>query len=157
MPRPRKIDHELVQKAQTVIVKAKDLQELRAAQAVLLPALLGTTLEQTASLLGVARATVPWLQVRFRQRCDAVCPLPKKHGGRWNVLMIVEEERVCLAPWVEEAKSGGVLVISVLRAALAQRLGRPVAASRRDGWHDLPGDEHGTDELLSGTSQYGSP
>lgn len=146
MPRSRKIDHELVQKAQTVIAKATDLQEMRAAQAVLLPALLGTTLEQTASLLGVARATVPRLQARFRQRCDAGCPLPKNHGGRRNVLMSVEEERAFLAPWAEQAKSGGVLVISVLRAALAQRLGRPVAASvayrllARNGWRKVAPD-----------------
>ncbi|MBU4316433.1 MAG: winged helix-turn-helix domain-containing protein [Proteobacteria bacterium] len=60
--------------------------------------------------------------------------------------MSVEEERAFLAPWAEQAKSGGVLVISVLRAALAQRLGRPVAASvayrllARNGWRKVAPD-----------------
>ncbi len=146
MARPRQIDQELVQKAQTVVAQATDLQELRSAQAILFPALLGTTLEQTATMLGVGRATVPRLQARFRERCRAGCPVQSRHGGRRNVLMSVEEEQAFLAPWAEQAKSGGVLVISVLRAALAQRLGRPVAASvayrllARHGWRKVAPD-----------------
>lgn len=146
MARPRQIDPELVQKAQTVVAQATDLQELREAQAVLFPALLGTTLEQTASMLGVGRATVPRLQARFRERCRAEGPVRKQHGGRRNTLMSLEEERAFLEPWAKQAESGGVLVISVLRAALAQRLGRPVAASvayrllARHGWRKVAPD-----------------
>jgi transposase len=147
MARPKRIDPELVQKAQTVVAQATDLQELRSAQAVLFPALLGTTLEQTAVMLGVGRATVPRLQARFRERCRSDCPAPRQqHGGRRNVLMSVEEERAFLAPWAQRAESGGVLVISVLRADLAQRLGRPVAASvayrllARHGWRKVAPD-----------------
>ncbi len=40
----------------------KDANELHAVQAVLLPAMSRITLEQTATLLGVSRATVPRLQ-----------------------------------------------------------------------------------------------
>ena len=108
MARPRQIDQELVQKAQTVVAQATDLQELRSAQAILFPALLGTTLEQTASMLGVGRATVARLQARFRERCRAGCPVQSRHGGRRNVLMSVEEEQAFLEPWAEQAKSGGV-------------------------------------------------
>jgi transposase len=146
MARPRQIDQELVQKAQTVVAQATDLQELRAAQAVLLPALLGTTLEQTASLLGVGRATVHRLQARFRERSSSGCFVSRPRGGRRRALMSIEEERAFLAPWVEQAKSGSVLVISVIRAALAQRLGRPVAASvayrllARHGWRKVAPD-----------------
>jgi transposase len=146
MARPRQIDQELVQKAQTVVAQATDLQELREAQAVLFPALLGSTLEQTASLLGVGRATVHRLQARFRERSKAASFVSRQRGGRRRALMSIEEERAFLAPWVEQAKDGGVLVISVLRAALAQRLGRPVAASvayrllARHGWRKVAPD-----------------
>jgi hypothetical protein len=60
--------------------------------------------------------------------------------------MSVEEERMFLAPWEEQAKAGGVLVVSPIRAALAQKLGRPVAASltyrllERHGWRKLAPD-----------------
>ena len=68
MARPRRIDKKLVAQAQAVIRKATDLEELRCAQAVLLPALLGATIEQTAALLGVGRATVLRLRARLRKR-----------------------------------------------------------------------------------------
>jgi transposase len=60
--------------------------------------------------------------------------------------MTLEEERAFLAPWVEEARSAGVLVVSPLRAALAENLGRKVAASvvyrllARHGWRRVAPD-----------------
>jgi len=67
-------------------------------------------------------------------------------GGRRNALLTVEEEREFLAPWLEQARAGGVLVVSPLRAALSQRLGRPVKASvlyrllARHGWRKVAPD-----------------
>ena len=60
--------------------------------------------------------------------------------------MSPEEERRFLAPWSEASKAGGVLVVSPIRAALAQKLGRPVAASvtyrmlARHGWRKVAPD-----------------
>jgi transposase len=57
-----------------------------------------------------------------------------------------QEEESFLKPWAEQAQTGGVLVVSPLRAALAQRLGRPVAASvvyrflARHGWRKVAPD-----------------
>ena len=145
MARLPRIDQELVQQAQAVVGQTTDLQELREAQSILLPALHGTTLEETASVLGVSRATVHRLQTRFRKKCrgDFVA---NRHGGRRHVLMSSEEERAFLTPWAEQAKEGGVLVVSVMRADLSQRLGRPVAASvlyrllARHGWRKVAPD-----------------
>jgi hypothetical protein len=56
-----------------------------------------------------------------------------------------EEERF-LAPWVEQAKAGRMLVVSSLRAAFAQNVGRPVAATvvyrmlERHGWRKVAPD-----------------
>ena len=145
MARPTIIDRELVQKAQTVVAQTADLQELREAQSILLPALHGVTLEETASLLGVSRATVHRLQTRFRKKNHGTY-VPKSHGGRRRILMSLEEECAFLAPWAEQAKDGGILVVSVMRADLSQKLGRPVAASivyrllARHGWRKLAPD-----------------
>lgn len=145
MARPTTIDQALVQKAQTLVARTTDLQILREAQSILLPALHGTTLEQTASLLGVSRATVHRLQTRFRAKCRGRF-VAKSHGGRRRVLMSLEEERAFLAPWAEQAQEGGVLVVSAMRADLSQQLGRPVAASvvyrllARHGWRKLAPD-----------------
>ena len=146
MSRPRRIDQELVRKAQSIVTQTADLQELRAAQAVLLPALCGATLEQAASILGVARATVHRLQTRFRKRCKTGCALNGPRGGRRRERMSIEEERAFLAPWGEQAKGGSILVVSDIRAALAERLGRPVDASStyrllaRHGWRKVAPD-----------------
>jgi transposase len=60
--------------------------------------------------------------------------------------MSIDEERSFLAPWAKLSQDGGMLVVSPLRAALAQRLGRPVAASvvyrmlTRHGWRKVAPD-----------------
>jgi len=143
----------VVTRAQEAVTQATSLQELRAAQAVLLPAIMGATLMETATLLGVGRATVSRLQADFRQSGKPAEPektvvLGKRGnwGGRRNALLTVAEEEEFLAPWLEQAKAGGVLVMSPLRAALAQRLGRPVKASvvyrllTRHGWRKVAPD-----------------
>lgn len=157
MARPRRIDMKIVKRAQEAVTQASDIQELRSAQAVLLPAIMGATLTETAALLGVGRATVARLQGSFRQsEKSAERGKPEKSaegggkrqnwGGRRNALLTFKEEEEFLIPWLEQAKAGGVLVVSPLRAALAQRLGRPVKASviyrllARHGWRKVAPD-----------------
>ena len=89
MARPRRIDPELVVKARAVVAQATDAKTLRAAQAVLMPALAHTTLEQTAALLGVGRASVPRLQRRFREGLQLVRSSPS-WGGRRRALRTAE-------------------------------------------------------------------
>lgn len=145
MSRPRRIDPRLVAKAQSLVAKTTDLDQFRAAQAVLLPALAHTTLEQTAVLLGVGRATVPRLQARLR-RYELATVSQRHWGGRRRALLNPQEEAAFLTPWLPKAKAGGVLVVSPLRAALAQKLGRSVKPSvvyrllRRHGWRKVAPD-----------------
>jgi len=148
MARPRRIDEELVTKAQHAVTSPKDIAELRCAQAVLLPAVLGATLEQTAAMLGVSRASVPRLQARFRQSMQTEEKLPRNWGGRRRELMTFDEEKKFLEPWARQAKDGGILVVSVIRAALAKHLGRSVQASvvyrllERHGFQKVAPDTH---------------
>jgi transposase len=137
----------LVMQARQVVRQTGSLDEYKQALAILLPAESGMSLEQTGQLLGVGRATAHRLQTRFRSRRHAVEASRKSSwGGRRRSLLSVQEERDFLKPWVEQAKTGGVLVVSPIRAALAQRLGRPVAASvvyrflARHGWRKTTPD-----------------
>ena len=109
MPRPRRIDKALVAKARRVVARTTDTEQLRAAQAVLLPAMASTSLEQTAAILGVGRATVARLQQRFRQSIRPAARRPR-WGGRRKALLSIEQETQFLAPWAEQAKQAGVLV-----------------------------------------------
>jgi len=147
MSRPRRIDPKLVAKAQAALTRATGVRELRAAQAILLPALAHTTLEQTAALLGVGRASVHRLQRSFREDAEPASAGRKSWGGRRRALLTAEEERAFLEPWAQQARQAGVLVIWPLRAALAERLGRKkVAASvvyrllARHGWRKVAPD-----------------
>lgn len=62
--------------------------------------------------------------------------------------MTFDAEKEFLEPWAEPAKAGGILVVSVIRAALAQRLDRPVKPSvvyrllERHGWRKVAPDTH---------------
>ena len=109
MARPRRVDMELVTQAQVVVAQATDVDSLGCAQAVLLPALLGATLEQTAMLLGVGASERVWrLQSRLRELCaepDAVRP---SWGGRCRASLTPEEERDFLARWQESRRSSTV-------------------------------------------------
>ena len=148
MGRPRRIDVEMVRRAHKAVAQATSVEELRAAQAVLVPAVMGATLTTTAAVLGVGRATVARLQARFRHAAKRTgARAPQRHwGGRRHALLTVEEETAFLAPWLEQARAGGMLVVSPLRAALAQRLGKPVKASvvyrllARHGWRKVAPD-----------------
>ena len=143
MARPRRIDKALVAKARQVVARTTEVEQLRAAQAVLLPALASATLEQTAAILGVGRATVPRLQQRLRQSVRSRAMRPR-WGGRRKALLSAEQEAEFLAPWAEQAKEAGLLVLSPIRAALAQRLGRSASVVwrllARHGWRKVAPD-----------------
>jgi transposase len=146
MARPRKIDPLLVKRAHMIAATATSVESLRQCQAVLLPALLGATLEQTAHVLGVGRATVARLQAAFRTQRSAVPRAARNWGGRRQSLLTQKEEDAFLKPWLERSATGNLVVVSPIRAALAQRLGQPVKPSvvyrllARHGWRKVAPD-----------------
>ena len=146
MARPRRIDSLVVQRAQLTAASSTSVESLRQCQAVLLPALFGATLEQTAAVLGVGRATVARLQTTFRKQGAAGAKPARNWGGRRQALLTEKEEVAFLQPWLASAAAGHLVVVSPLRAALAQRLGQPVKASvvyrllARHGWRKVAPD-----------------
>ncbi|MSU27950.1 MAG: hypothetical protein EXS27_08550 [Pedosphaera sp.] len=96
---------------------------MRRAQALLLPALLGATLAQTAAAMGVGRATVTRLQAAFRQLSTSRTEAPARQwGGRRHYWMTLEEEGMFLEPWLKLARARSLLVVSPLRAATRSRM-----------------------------------
>lgn len=146
MARPRQIDPLVVKRAQMTVATSTSIVSLRQCQAVLLPALFKATLEQTAKVLGVGRATVARLQAAFRKKKSALSKPGGNWGGRRQALLSQEEEGAFLLPWLEKAAAGNLVVVSPIRAALAQRLGQPVKPSvvyrllARHGWRKIAPD-----------------
>ena len=146
MARPRVVEQMVVEHAKGLATRAQTLEDLRCAQAVLLPALLNATLEQTAAALGVGRASVGRYQAKVRNRLTHPAQLDPQWGGRRRAAMSLQEEVEFLEPWAEQSADGGMLIVAPLRAALAQRLGRPVTHSvvyrllARHGWRKVSPD-----------------
>ena len=147
MARPFTGNSETIEIAQIAITQASTLDELRQAQAVLLPLLHGLSLEQTAQAIGVSVGWACQLRRRFingRFSGASGAPAP---GGRKRQNMTAEQEREFLAPFIEQARIGGVLIVSQIKAALDKRLGRTVALSstykllHRHNWRKLVPDK----------------
>lgn len=91
------------------------------------------------------RATVARLQAAFRKQRPG-SPTTRNWGGRRQSLLPPEEEGAFLKPWLDSAAAGSLVVVSPIRAALAQRLGRPVKPSvvyrllARHGWRKVAPD-----------------
>lgn len=145
MARPLQINLRLVAKATRTVKATQDLDDFKAALAVLLPAKVGLTLEETANLLGVGTASVNRMQIRLDISRTPASDR-RNWGGRRKSLLSPQEEIDFLKPWAEQAREAGLIVLSPIRAALAQRVGHPVKASvvwrllARHGWRKVAPD-----------------
>ena len=129
MARPRRIDSDLVARAQAVVAQTQDLRRLRMAQAILLPAVAHLTLEQSANVLGVGRRTVSRLQTCFRREQGSAQQPPPQWGGRRRSLLSLAEEQAFLAVWKPQAEQGQLVVLTALQGALEKKLGQSVQPS----------------------------
>ena len=138
---------DVLEQAKRSIAEAKTVEELRAAQALVLPLECGLSLVQTAAAIGVSVRWASALRSRY-QRIARGEETPKPgRGGRRRQNLTPDREAEFLAPFLESAKAGGVLVAGPIHQALEARLGRKVALSsvynllHRHGWRKLAPDK----------------
>ena len=115
--------------AREVLAQAQTVEQLRQAQAVVLPLDYGLSLEQTARAIG---RSVPWtcrLRNRFLAGEIVGDGQRQSRGGRRRQNMTAEQERELLAPFLERASTGGILVVGQVKAEIEARLGRLMALS----------------------------
>ncbi|MFC0594581.1 winged helix-turn-helix domain-containing protein, partial [Ottowia pentelensis] len=68
-------------------------------------------------------------------------------GGRRHQNMTTEQERQVLAPFLDRARTGGILVVGQVKCEIEAALGRPMALSsvynllHRHGWRKLAPDK----------------
>jgi transposase len=147
MSRPASGDDEVLMSAREAIASAQTVKQLRQAQAVVLPVDFGLSLADTAQVIGVSPGWACQLRRRFMHGRVAGAPGAPTAGGRKRQNMSLEEEREFLAPFLESAAAGGVLVVGQIKAALDKRLGREVALAsaynllHRHNWRKLAPDK----------------
>jgi len=138
---------EVLKNARAAIASAQTAQQLRQAQAVVLPLDHGLSLAATAQVIGVSPGWACQLRCRFMQGQLAGAADAPTAGGRKRQNMSIEEEREFLSPFFASAATGGVLVVGQIKTALDHRLGRTVALAsaynllHRHGWRKLAPDK----------------
>lgn len=143
MARTIRIQEEELKQALKLRDEASSATDFRKAMTVILMAKLGLDHNSTADLLGTSRCTTFRDRLYIRNQGD---PNKGSWGGRRRFTMSMDEEREFLLEWETEAKSGGVLAVPPIHAALVKRLGRPIAPSHtyrmlaRHGWRKVQPD-----------------
>ena len=147
MSRPASGDDAVLVNAREAIASARTVEQLRQAQAVVLPLDYAMSLADTAQVIGVSPGWACQLRKRFIRGQVVGAPDAPTPGGRKRENMSVAQEREFLAPFLESAAAGGVLVVGQIKAALDKRLGREVALAsaynllHRHNWRKLAPDK----------------
>lgn len=112
-----------------------------------LPLDYGLSLEQTAQVIGRSPAWTCRLRNRFLAGEIVGDGQRPSRGGRRRQNLTLEQERTVLAPFLDRARTGGILVVGQVKNELEATLGRPMAPSsvynllHRHGWRKLAPDK----------------
>ena len=134
-------------KAKEALARARTAEEFRQAQAVILPLEFGFSMEQVAAVIGVSRGWACQLRTRFIRSGGAQAETKRQQGGRRRENMSKEEEAAFLAPFLDKAAHGGILVVGEIKRALDKQLGRKTALAsaynllHRHNWRKLAPDK----------------
>jgi transposase len=138
---------EILERAKEALKNARTLEEQREAQAVILPLEFGFTLAQVGTALGISRGWACQLRNRFIRAGGIHAGVKPQRGGRRRENMSKEEEAAFLAPFIDKAGKGGILVVGEIKQALDIHLGRKVALSsvynllHRHNWRKFASDK----------------
>jgi transposase len=136
--------------SQETLANARTVEELRQAQAVVLPLEYGFSIDEVAAVLGISKGWACQLRRRFIQAGGLPAETKPKRGGRRREIMSKEEEAAFLAPFFDKAIHGGILIVGEVKSALDKRMGRKTALAstynllHRNNWRKLAPDKRHT-------------
>ena len=121
---------EHVNRARDLLLNARSAEELRTAQAVLLPLLLGLSIEQTGVAIGRSASAAAVMRSRFCRVASGEMSAPLgKRQLRNRAFASVEEERLLLARVCGVANQMPLSLVPRLREAMQAQFGQSVALS----------------------------
>jgi transposase len=139
--------YEQIGAAKKLLHDAKTADEIRMAQAVLLPLEMGLSLQQTATIIGRSISTTSTCRNKFlRSTQEQTSLFGKKRFMRNRAYLSFDDEAQMLNDLLEESAHGEVIITPPLREKIEQRLGKKVALSTiyrmlaRHGWRKLAPD-----------------
>ncbi len=150
---------EVLEKAKELLYKARTVEELRQAQAVVLPLEYGFSMERTGAITGVSKGWASHLRAEFI-RAKGADRKKRLRGGRRRENMTFAEEVAFLAPFFEKASRGGILVVGEIKEELDERLERRTALAstynllHRHGWRKLAPDKRHPKADIEGQEEW---
>jgi len=136
---------EVLEKAQQLLSKATDANDIRILQAVVFPLANGMSTVETARAVGRSPRWVTSARNAFIRNGGILKKVSKKKRNRAH--MTEDEEKKFLASFIENARCGRVMVVSMIHKALEEHLGHKVALAsaynllHRHDWRKLVPDK----------------
>jgi hypothetical protein len=134
-------------RARLALRTAKSADELRAAQAVVLPLALGLSLKQTAQAIGRSVSATCSLRIRYCQVARGERKASRgKRALRNRANLAWEREARTIEKALKAAARAGSALVPALKVKLEKALGKPLALSTiyrmlaRHGWRTLASD-----------------
>jgi transposase len=131
-----------VERLAPLLKEARTPAEYQRVQCIWLRATLGLNASQIARALGGQASSVRHVQAGyFREGEEALRDQPR--GGRYHSHLTAEEEKKLLAPFVEKAKRGEIVIAAPRQQASKNQLGCPghhsvvYRALHRQGWRQV--------------------
>ncbi len=138
---------EVLDGALQAIASAKTIEQLRQAQALVLPLQYGMSLAQTAQAIGISSGWACRLRNQFIRGQIVDGGSKPARGGRRRENFTHEQEAELLKPFLETASKGGILVVGKIKPQLEAALGREMGLStvykllHRHNWRKLAPDK----------------
>jgi len=146
MARPASGEEHL-ESARNAVRAAKTADELRSAQALLLPLELGLSLAQTAIAIGRSKGKTCTLRTNYCKRATGKMAAPvSKRDLRNRANRTMKEEKELLQEVFDSAGVGGVLVVPPFADKLREKMGVQLSLSAiyrmlaRHGWRKIAPD-----------------
>lgn len=137
-----------LESAKERLKKAKTADELRAAQAIVLPLALGLSLEQTALVIGRSVGVTCTMRTRFAHVLGGGKKVARsKRELRNRAKASLEKESQILDEVLSQAATGGVVIVPPLKPLVEAKLGKSIGLSTlylmlsRHGWRKLAPDK----------------
>lgn len=138
---------EHIELARKLLKSARTADELRLAQAVLLPLELGLSIEQTAQAIGRSSGATCTMRTRFSKiAAGTLTPPRSKRQLRNRANADLQREKRILDEVLVNAAAGGVVIIPRIKPDIEAKLGKTLALSSvyrmlaRHGWRKLAPD-----------------
>jgi transposase len=144
MARPAR-GQSVLEMAQSLLAKAAEADELRILQAVVFPLVYGMSIQETARAIGRSPRWITSARNEFIRNAGIV--KKASNAVRNRAYMTKDEEEAFLAPFFENARLSGILVVSGIHSALELHLGHRIAQAttynllHRHGWRKLAPDK----------------